>query len=159
MHSRIVKVLVTIAVFLGGAGMLVYSSLSEAEYYKHVDELMATPAEWSGKTLRVHGFVEAGSIQEKIVDQQTKRRFVLEYRGKRLTVEHQGPKPDTFKDLAEVVAKGKVVEEDGGYVLQATELTAKCPSKYQAGERTDDYGQPPPKPNTQSLDQARSAAN
>jgi cytochrome c-type biogenesis protein CcmE len=136
MQSRAIKILVTAAVVLGGAGLLVYSSLAEAEYYKHVHEVLAKPGDWKGKNLRIHGFVQAGTIKESIEKQVTKRVFVLEYNGKRIKVRNEGPKPDTFRDLAEVVAKGTLVEEGGEYVFDATELSAKCPSKYEEGQRT-----------------------
>ena len=87
-------------------------------------------------SMRVHGFVEAGSIDEKIVDQKSVRVFFLESEGARLRVHHEGPKPDTFRDLAEVVAKGKLVKENDGYVFYATELMAKCPSKYEENKRS-----------------------
>lgn len=103
----------------------------DVEYYKTVDEVMADPSAWIGKTLRVHGHVEAGSIAERIAGQRIERHFVVESRGARLTVEHTGPKPDTFRDLAEVVVKGKMVRAGDGYRLRANELMAKCPSKYE----------------------------
>jgi cytochrome c-type biogenesis protein CcmE len=42
-------------------------------------------------------------------------------------VRYAGTVPDTFKDRAEVVLKGQL--KDGSF--QATEISAKCPSKYQ----------------------------
>ena len=83
--------------------MLIYSSMAEADYYKHVDEVTAEPDHWVDKHLKIHGFVEPGSIDEKIVGESTVRTFVLEYKGERIHVTHKGPKPDTFRDLAEVV--------------------------------------------------------
>lgn len=138
MH-RMFKVVVTIAVFAGGAGMLLYSSLGDAEYYHHVDELMESPESWEGKNLRVHGFVEPGSLQEDVVDQRMERNFVLEREGKRIEVSHAGPAPDTFRELSEVVAIGTLVREGDRYVVEANELTAKCPSKYDGDRRTSDY--------------------
>jgi cytochrome c-type biogenesis protein CcmE len=129
------KVLLSVAIIGGGGGMLVYSSMAEADYYKHVDEVTLSPERWVDKNLKVHGFVEAGSIEEKIVGQATVRTFVLEFKGERIHVRHKGPKPDTFRDLAEVVAQGKLLSEGGGQVLEATELMAKCPSKYEAEQR------------------------
>jgi len=147
MHSRTIKILITVAVFVGGAGMLIYSSMAEAEFFKHVNEVVDDPARWDDKTLRIHGFVEAGSIEEQIVGQVTKREFVLEYQSKRIRVRNEGPKPDTFRDLAEVVAKGRLVKDGDDYVLEATELTAKCPSKYEENQRTSTYGGDSPAPN------------
>src|SRR5688500_3530995 len=111
------KVLLSGAVIGGGAGILIYSSLAAAEYYKHVDEVTLAPDRWGDKSLQVHGFVEAGSIDEKIVGQATVREFVLEYKGERIRVRHKGPKPDTFRDLSEVVAQGTLVAEADGPVL------------------------------------------
>jgi cytochrome c-type biogenesis protein CcmE len=65
---------------------------------------------------------------------------MLEYHGHEVLVRSEGPKPDTFRDRAEVVAKGTVVFENGAYVVEATELSAKCPSKYQGATRTKEYG-------------------
>lgn len=116
------------------------TALRGAEYYKNVDELMTGDSaagaaradkRWVGKKLRVHGYVEAGSIRESIADNKVRRVFALETRGKRILVQHEGPKPDTFRDLAEVVASGTIVERDGQRVLIANELMAKCPSKYE----------------------------
>jgi cytochrome c-type biogenesis protein CcmE len=129
------KVLLSVAVVAGGGGVLIYSSLAEADYYKHVDEVTGKPDRWVDKNLKIHGFVEAGSIDEKIVGQTQVRTFVLEYKGERIHVRHKGPKPDTFRDLAEVVAQGKLVAGNEGPVLEATELMAKCPSKYEAERR------------------------
>ncbi|HLU67261.1 MAG TPA: cytochrome c maturation protein CcmE [Kofleriaceae bacterium] len=124
------------AVIGGGGGMLVYSSLAEAEYYKHVNEVTLEPGQWEDKNLKVHGFVEPGSIEERIVEDATVRTFVLEYEGERIKVTHRGPKPDTFRDLAEVVAQGRLVRDSSGaYVLEASELMAKCPSKYEEERR------------------------
>lgn len=129
------KVLLSVAVVGGGGGMLIYSSLAEAEYYKHVHEVTLAPERWVDKSLKVHGFVEPGSIDERIEGQSTKREFYLQYDGERIRVRHAGPKPDTFRDLAEVVAKGKLVAEADGPVLEASELMAKCPSKYEESKR------------------------
>jgi cytochrome c-type biogenesis protein CcmE len=130
------KILLSVAVLVIGGGLLIRSSIAEADYYKHVDELNADLDRFSGKRLKVHGFVEAGSIEEKIVGNETTRSFVLEYKGERIRVRHKGPKPDTFRDLAEVVAQGKLVEQkDGEMIVEASELMAKCPSKYEQNRR------------------------
>lgn len=133
------KVLLTIGVILGAVAMFVFSSSAEAEYYKHVHEIAGEYASWEDKHLQIHGFVEAGSIHEEIVDQATKREFILESEGERILVKNQGPKPDTFKDLAEVVAKGKLVKDGDVYIFEATELMAKCPSKYEGSKGAKKY--------------------
>jgi cytochrome c-type biogenesis protein CcmE len=145
-RSTLGKIVLTGAVALGGIAFVMKSSAS-AERYFHVEELMAKELpEWTGKELKVHGVVEAGTIVEKIENQETQRTFLLQSKGKKIRVFSAGPKPDTFKDESEVVATGHLVpaadfrplaqklgvaiESDMPYVVQASELMAKCPSKY-----------------------------
>jgi cytochrome c-type biogenesis protein CcmE len=115
--------------------LLWYSARGHTSHYKMVDEVMVAYGDWIGRPLRVHGWVEVGSIDERIVDQETVRTFVLEEKGKRLRVRSRGPKPDAFRDGSEVVAEGKLVLEDGAPVFIASALSAKCPSKYEGAHR------------------------
>ena len=145
--STLGKIILTAVVAVGGVGFLVKTSMSSAQHYMMVHELMATDvASWVGKEVKVHGWVDAGSIHESVVNQETHRTFLLERDGKKIRVFSSGPKPDTFKDRSEVVATGHLVpaaqmkqisqslgvtiESDMPYVLDSTELMAKCPSKY-----------------------------
>lgn len=149
--STLGKIVLTAAVAVGGAAFLVNTSTSSAQHYMMVHELMKTDqASWVGKELKIHGFVESGSIHESIVNQETHRTFVLEREGKKIRVFNAGPKPDTFKDRSEVVATGHliaaaqmkesaaalgiVIDSDMPYVLDSTELMAKCPSKYDGAQ-------------------------
>ena len=134
--NRTVKILLSIGILAAACGILFYSSMSEAEYYKHVHEVLETPERFANTSLKVHGFVEAGSIVEEIKDQNIERTFILGYEGQRIRVRHTGPKPDTFRDLSEVVARGKFIQKDGEYMLEAVELMAKCPSKYEENQRS-----------------------
>lgn len=139
MKSRHVKILVTVAVVLTGGILLAYSSMSEAAYYVHVNDLLAKPDKWEGKSLNVHGFAVPGSIKERIQDQRTTRNFQLEYCGKVVSVSHGGTAPDTFKDLAETVVTGTLVKEGDAWAIHAVEgergISAKCPSKYDGQPR------------------------
>lgn len=145
-RSTLGKIILTAAVAVGGIAFVLTSSAS-AERYFHVEELMAKELpEWTDKELKVHGIVEAGTIVEKIANQETQRTFVLQSKGKKIRVFNSGPKPDTFKDESEVVATGHLVpaaemkataealkvaiESDMPYVVRASVLMAKCPSKY-----------------------------
>jgi len=129
------KVGITIAILAGVVGFFKYSARGHTSHYKMVDEVMLSYGQWVGKPMKVHGWVEAGSIDEKIVDQETVRAFVLEHKGKRILVRNKGPKPDSFRDKSEVVAEGKIIEENGQPVLVADNLMAKCPSKYEGAPR------------------------
>ena len=146
-RSTLGKIILTAAVAVGGVGFLVKSSVSSAQHYKMVDDLLSSDlSSWQGKELKVHGWVESGSIHESVVNQETHRTFLLQKGGKKIRVFSAGPKPDTFKDQSEVVATGHLVpaaqkkadaeslgvtiESDMPYVVDSTELMAKCPSKY-----------------------------
>lgn len=138
--NMIVKVLLSIAVIGGVVGFFRHSARNHTSEYKMVDEVAGAYGTWIGKPLRLHGFVEPGSIDEKVVDQEMVRTFVLEKNGKRMMVRNKGPKPDSFKDRSEVVAEGKLVEENGEPVLVAHNLMAKCPSKYEGAPKDKLFG-------------------
>jgi cytochrome c-type biogenesis protein CcmE len=141
-NSKGKLVLVSVAVACVAIGTLVFSSFADAEFFKHVDEVTKSPDGWVDKNFKLHGYVEPGSIKESIVGQKTQRSFVLESQGQRMLVRSEGPKPDTFKDLAEVVATGRLTKEGDAYVFVASDLSAKCPSKYTEEQRSQ--RRPPP---------------
>lgn len=156
--SLVTKIALTAVVALGGGGYLLYSSIGSAEHYRMVDQLVGEGvAKWEDKELKVHGYVESGTIVENVVGQVQHRTFVLQKNGKKIRVFSQGPKPDTFKDQSEVVASGRLVkaadvqaiatglcsnnaaagaacpirtDAEQAWVVEATAIMAKCPSKY-----------------------------
>ena len=124
--SKATKIALTGVVLATAFGVLLYSSLGDSlQYYKYVDEVMVEPAAWHGKNLQVHGIVVPDSIGRK--DNTLEWRFKLQRNGKELTAYYTGIVPDTFKADSEVVLTGTM--DDRGF--HATEMTAKCPSKYE----------------------------
>ena len=153
--STLTKVGLTAAVALIAVAFFVRSGLSDSSNYKMVDQLLAGDlSKWGDKQLQVHGLVLAGSIKEKVVNQETYRTFLLHKGGKKIRVFNKGPVPDTFKDQSEVVAKGMLIpaatrkdlatqldvplEQDAEFVVEATDLMAKCPSKYEGANINKD---------------------
>jgi cytochrome c-type biogenesis protein CcmE len=127
MSHKAAKIGATAVVLLVAFAVLVYSTIGESmQYYKYVDEVMADPQVWQGKKLQVHGYVTPGSIGRK--RDALEYRFELQRNGQALTAYYKGITPDAFKDEAEVVLTGELTPE--GFV--ATDMTAKCPSKYEA---------------------------
>ena len=119
----VISAVVILTAFLG----VMYTTVSEgAQPYRHVDEVMNRPEQWYGKRMQLHGFVVDKSIEQ--------RPNTLDYRFKVRTGDYSvlatytGVVPDTFKDGTEVVLTGRL-GPDG---FTATDLTAKCPSKYEA---------------------------
>ena len=131
MSNKGAKIGITAVVLAAAFGVLLYSSLGESlQYYKYVDEVMAEPAAWHGKNLQVHGTVVPDSIGKK--DNTLEWRFDIQRNGKVLRAYYTGVVPDTFKADSEVVLTGRL--DDTGF--HATEMTAKCPSKYDAAPLT-----------------------
>ena len=138
MAHRNIKIAVTAVVLASAFGFMMWTTLRDgAEYFKHVDEVVAQRPSLEGKKLQVQGYVIPGSILH--------RSNTLEYHfkiqnnpiragepGNVMNVVFTGQPPDTFKDEAEVVAHGQL-RTDGGF--DANQVIAKCPSKYEAAGR------------------------
>jgi cytochrome c-type biogenesis protein CcmE len=135
LHTTIGKVILTGILLIAGGGFLIYSSLQDAQYYEFVDEVSAKPADYVGKDLKLHGYVVAGSIDDHIDGDVKQQFFVLQRGGKEIRIHHLGPKPDNLKPRSEVVAQGRLIDKGNGELLfEATELMAKCPSKYEGAQ-------------------------
>ena len=121
---------------IGGAiALLLTASISKgAEYYKHVDEVMAN--------------IDALARQEAAGARQRRRRIDRAGEGDAalplqdrepaaappaaiITATYNGLVPDTFKGGAEVVAKGTLTA-DNQLAVVPDGIMAKCPSKYDA---------------------------
>ena len=130
------KIVLSVVAVTGAVGFLLSRSMKEgAEYYKHVDEVMAAPDALRSKRLQVHGHVVKDSIAQGRGTLQY--RFKIESRPPRaaavISANYSGLVPDTFKSGAEVVAKGTIGPDN---VLQIVPdgIMAKCPSKYDAAK-------------------------
>jgi cytochrome c-type biogenesis protein CcmE len=133
MTHRNIKIAVTATVLVAAFIGLLWSTLRDGtEYYKHVDEVMTSPQQWEGKRLQLHGFVVPGSIMEK--RDSLEFRFKVQNKGSVVDASYTGVVPDTFKDEAEVVLKGRL--EPDGFHTEANGVMAKCPSKYDPSRKT-----------------------
>jgi cytochrome c-type biogenesis protein CcmE len=121
-----IKIMAAAVLVLATVGWLAYTGVRDTKsYYCTIGELNAMGKKAYSRNLRVAGNVQPGSIQRS----GTNARFVLLEQGKTLQVNYQGaePPPDTFKDDAQALAVG-TYGRDG--VFHATQLQAKCASKY-----------------------------
>jgi len=126
MSHKGIKIGLTALVLMTAFSALLFTTLQDnLQYYKYVDEVAAAPNEWEGKALQVHGYVVPGSILGTI--DRLDWKFNLQRNGKVIRAYFTGPPPDNFKDDAEVVLTGQFTPN--GFI--ATEMTAKCPSKYE----------------------------
>ena len=121
-----VRIAVAVVVILGTIGYLAITGVqANKSYYVTIQELNALGSKAYTRHLRVAGNVAPGSIQRS----GTTAQFVLIEQDRTLKVDYKGtePPPDTFKDNAQALAIG-TYGQDG--VFHATELQAKCASKY-----------------------------
>jgi cytochrome c-type biogenesis protein CcmE len=129
--------IVLVLIYLGYAGFK--SSMS---YNQTVSEMLATKDIAYGRHIELTGEVIPGTIKREgrvvifdVNDSKEKEKIVtIRYEGK-------DPLPDTFRDNATAMAKGKL---DKSGVFVATQMTAKCASKYEkekaAGLNVDKAG-------------------
>jgi cytochrome c-type biogenesis protein CcmE len=126
MSHKAIKIGLTALVLIVAFSALLFTTLQDnLQYYKYVDEVAAAPHEWEGKSLQVHGNVVPGSVQGTA--DRLNWKFDLERNGKVINATFSGVPPDTFKDDAEVVLTGRFSSQG----FHATDMTAKCPSKYE----------------------------
>ncbi|MFI5117083.1 MAG: cytochrome c maturation protein CcmE [Terriglobales bacterium] len=122
-YARFGAVIVIIIVALG---YLAYTGVQDSKsYYVTIKELNGMGNGAYSKRLRVAGNVQPGSIKR----QGTHLEFLLVEQDRTLPVVYNGSEapPDTFKDNAQALAEGKF-GRDG--VFRATNIQAKCASKY-----------------------------
>lgn len=131
MSAKALKIAATSGVLLLALTGLMFTTLREdTQFYKHVDEVMADPSSWHGKRLQLHGYVEGIERKRNSLDY----RFKVQSNGSVVHASYSGVVPDTFKDGAEVVLKGRLNDE--GFEVERNGVMAKCPSKYEASKGT-----------------------
>jgi cytochrome c-type biogenesis protein CcmE len=129
-RQRAVRIILSATVIIGAFSALFFTMASnDAQFYKHVDEVMVRPTDWYGKKLQVHGFVDG--VPKRQTDTMN-YKFVVKQGVSTVNVVYSGIVPDTFKDGSEVVVTG-TLRPDG---FHATDILAKCPSKYTPADGT-----------------------
>jgi cytochrome c-type biogenesis protein CcmE len=138
------KFLIGGALVLGVAGYLMASSIEQTGVY------YLTPTELASKVQQDPSFVNAGvKVGARVVPGSVERdpggkryEFRVTDGAKILPVVYRGVAPDTFTDSVDVVVSGRM-GKDGTF--QATELLAKCASRYENAPTNpaDKYKQTP----------------
>ena len=100
--------------------------------YVYIDKVVDRIAEYTGRTIKVHGKVVHGSVKQKI-GAAGDYVFEIEREGRSMPVHFTNMVPDTFAEGGEVVLTGQIV--DGRF--ESEEMAAKCPSKYEEQPSAD----------------------
>ncbi|MBR84467.1 MAG: hypothetical protein CMA85_00755 [Euryarchaeota archaeon] len=94
----------------------------ETQYY--IDEVMESPESHEGD-VHMRGQVELGSVDS------SETSFTLIGQEHSLSIDYSGAAiPDGFDEGLTIAVKGQLVNDDGDWILLATEIQTGCPSKY-----------------------------
>lgn len=119
-----------LTVIAGAILFLVVSAISmgTTPYYSEVDEVLAQADRSVGKNVRVSGALVPDSVSENIAAAELRFDLTSDS-GQRLTVVHNGLKPDNMQQATGAIVEGKLMA-DG--TLSASKIMMQCPSKYEA---------------------------
>lgn len=126
-----------IVIIVGVLGYIIYDATKSETYFYEVDQALAVGEDLPGRTVRIKGIVEQGSIIGN--DGELTREFRIAEKGQSLDVIYHGAMPDTFAEDMEVVITGTVNDK---MVLVADEVLVKCPSRYEGAPPTADEENP-----------------
>ena len=130
-NRKYVRFGAAIAVIILTLSYLAYTGVQESKsYYKTIAEMKSMGDSIYGMRLRVAGTVVPGSIKRH----GTTVEFQLSENEDQIPVIYKGTEapPDTFKDNSQALAEGEM-GRDGTF--HATQLQAKCASKYAPAEQ------------------------
>ena len=128
--------LIGLLVMCGAILSLVFTSFKGGSVYsKGVDDLNRDKDKYSDRAVRVEGTLVKGTLVRR--DQPCEYRFTIAKKGVALPVRYaQCFVPDTFRDMpgmdVSVTAEGKLTESGA---FEASNIIAKCPSKYEMKDR------------------------
>ena len=122
------RTMVLLLVVVGGFYVFINSAMEGGVYYLTVDEARAQPPA-SKRPIRIKGKVVKNTYQNP--GEGKEHRFSIESgSAQTLNVQFSGALPDVFAEEREVIVTGL---RDSAGTLVATEVSAKCPSKYEGG--------------------------
>ena len=133
------KIVITIGLILAGLAVLFGVGLKGSlVYYLTVGEFLDRKGDQAlGENFRINGLLVEGTLEKP--KSALGARFVMTDGTRRLPVTFARETPDTLVDGAEVVVEG-ALGPDGVFVAHT--LLAKCPSKYEASNRPENYKSP-----------------
>ena len=127
-HQRLVLIIIALAAVFGAVVLAMWGLRDRAAYFYTPAEVAAGKAA-AGKSMRLGGMVEQGSIQD-LADGVTIRFIVGDGRAK-VPVVYRGIVPDLFREGSGAIAEGQLTNE-GTFV--ATNILAKHDERYMPPE-------------------------
>ena len=121
--ERRVRILVTFGLIAALMGLMLISV--EPEVDLSVDQLMESPEEYEGETLRLHGTVQSLDRGNQILILEGENNFIsIDYSGTSL--------PTGADENTSISARGELILTGDDWVVHAYEIKTGCPSKYEA---------------------------
>ena len=121
--ERRVRILVTFGMVAALMGLMLISV--EPEVDLSVDQLMESPEEYEGETLRLHG-----TVQSLDRGNQT---LILEGENNFISIDYSGTSLPTGADENKSISvRGELILNGDDWVVHAYEIKTGCPSKYEA---------------------------
>ena len=121
-YRKNMKVIVGILIILVCL-MVGYSALSDARYYRTVEEVAQDPVYYSSHEVNMIGVIVNGTLEQ--VSAQ-KYRFRITDNNATIDVVYYNVLPRTFNREGTIVVIGKMNQTR----FEATEMQVKCPTKY-----------------------------
>ena len=122
---------------LGGVliagGVLVFKFLNDAvDYYCNVDEVGHKSGCETGRTIRIQGVVEEGSLDDGTAAAVPGQfQFVITWNGVSMPIRlGSAPTGDLFQECIPVVVSGKVIDDPAGQYFEGREVIVKHDNQY-----------------------------
>lgn len=134
-RKRLLIVIPLVTAAAAIVGLVLLGMQDKGIYSKPVDELVAQKSKYQGKAVRAEGNLVHGTLVKQ--ESPCEYRFRIEKNNTEIPVRYASCiVPDTFRDVAgmdvQVTVEGSL-GGDGNF--EATQVLAKCPSKYEMKER------------------------
>lgn len=124
--NRLLQIAIGAVIVAAILGSILYQGFQSTVYFYTPSEILAAPAEFQGKTIRIGAMVEPNSTVWD--DQAVRLRFeISEDSRKKILVVFNGVKPDMYREGQGVVVEGRL---DGAGIFQADTLLVKHSEEY-----------------------------
>ncbi len=121
-HRKNMKVIVGILIILVCL-MVGYSALSDARYYRTVEEVAQDPVYYSSHEVNMIGVIVNGTLEQVSAQEYL---FRITDNNATIDVVYYNVLPRTFNREGTIVVIGKMNQTR----FEATEMQVKCPTKY-----------------------------
>jgi cytochrome c-type biogenesis protein CcmE len=131
-RKRPVAAVAVLALVLVVGSVVVFKFLTSAvDYYCNVDEVGTKSGCDVGRTIRIQGVVEKGTVARNGADTD----FVIGFHGVTMPVRLSVTPSGLFQECIPVVVNGKAVRTDGGLVFEGNDVLIKHDNNYVAANK------------------------